>query len=274
MDILSRTVIDMLRLAATPPSPGDPLMVAPIEDMLPICFGQSLQPDEYATIASGLRSITFGRNDIASGLAALSEQLAPLRRRLAEDTGLSRQTSQTDEAIRDLLMLQRALFSTAQTRLALQPSLAMLQLIRQIQLRTASGDVVLCSLPASSERITVNFSKHSLLDRIELAYEPGSPYPLLTINTPSQGESAPFANMRTAWQQKDSADYTLELYNARSLVLGTIATAPLTLDGALEGDRVALHIAPDLPLRILETSIFDRNKQLLARSIGLFPLPA
>ena len=157
MDLLSRTLLDLLRLASIPSGPADPLMAAPLEDLLPICFGAALGRQEYASVADGLRAIADGRSDIADGLAALGGQIEPLRRRLGEDTGLSSQTAQVDEALRDLLMIQRVLSSESQPQFTIQPSAAVFQLMRQLRLRSSSGagEVVLCWVASAGQRFSV-----------------------------------------------------------------------------------------------------------------------
>jgi hypothetical protein len=271
MDLLSRTLIDLLRLAGMPSGPADPIKPAPLEDLLPICFGDALGRSEYASMADGLRAIAEGRSDIAAGLTALGTQIEPLRRRLGEDTGLSDRTAQMDEGLRDLLMLQRALASESQPQFRLAPSADVFQLLRLLRLRSNAdaAELVICSVASTNQRVTVKFGKHHVLDRIELAYERETVYPQLTLSTQSMSEIAPFAATRTNWVQRDSPEYLLELYNARSLLLGTITTEAIGLPYACNGERLTLDIPATSPLRLLQTSVFDRSKKLLARCIRI-----
>jgi hypothetical protein len=269
MDLLSRTLIDLLRLTSTPASSADPLEAAPLEDLLPSCFGDALGGPEYASLASGLRAIADGRDDIGAGLTALGTQLEPLRRRLGEDTRLSGRTAQMGEALRDLLMLRRALTSETRPQISLTPSADVFQLLRLVRLRSGADatELVLCSVASTSQRVTVKFAKHHVLDRIELAYEHETAYPQLTLSTQSLAEVAPFAATRTNWIQRDSPEYTLELYNARSLLLGTVITEAVELPYACQGERLTLDMPAGSPLRLLQTSVFDRSQKLIGRCI-------
>ena len=259
MDRALALCANLLRLAALADVPGASLRVVSLPDVVASLLGEPADVPERGDRGAAL---------MAAAVAAAQR----IEARATQQDGLYAAVDELDAAAGDLLALHHALRSPSGRALDLQlGGAAPLRLIRSLLVPGPPGGhatALICAIEGA-ERLRAPLAAHTLAERLEIAYERDSPFPLLTVRTPSMSESAPWAVARSAWQQRDGAEHDLELFNNRSVAIGAVRTAWVEPPLAVRGGRLALDIQPPPGARLLATDVRDRSGAIVTRCIRI-----
>jgi hypothetical protein len=273
MDRVSAMLVNLLQAAK--PSDGDsaPFFV-PIEDIVASLLRGFVPEPEQQPIVEALRSVTSGIQDIGRGYTALNDiaqRIEQPAQRSQLNIRLDTFNSLLDRALSLQGLTSSSMISRAEARI---DTVEIFRLIQQISIpldQQQSAMVVFGMAPRGKESIPVQLGKGSLLDRIEIAYERGSPYPRLNVMTASKSEVLDWSPARMHFQQKDSPDDELSILNARGRDLGRVYTERLRPPIVLDGGRLTLSL-PDAPgATFLATTIADTNEKIVARCVRIIP---
>lgn len=271
MDELSATLVRLLA-CTLPGALTSELRLAPASDIVAAVLDGLGAPAARDDAVAAIAEVAAGRLDVAAGLQRAGAALAPLdadpqaraalRARL-DTLGQSLALAQGLSA-----MLREEAIIRAELRLA-EPGL--FELLQTIALPARPNEpelVIVGAVPPSVERLVVRLGRRAPLDRIELAYVRGSPFPLLTLATASRGAEVNWSASRNAWRQEPEMDLTIQ-NSSGARDLGTISTALHSEPWSYAGPRLALALPPIAGHIMAVTTVAALSGQPLARVVRI-----
>ena len=278
MDRISAMLVNLL-LLSTPPQPG--AGGAAVQFIPPDALADALLADladgaARALFADTLRTVADGRQDLGSGYAAVAGALRAVEelpeRRALLDARLTTLNGVLGQALAIQQVLCSPVISAGDVRL---PDAQVFRVIQEIAVPRAEGGpelVLVGALPGG--RHAVRLARHPLLDRIQISYEAHSPYPRLTLSSPSRSDMIDWAPVRTGFEQKDTPDDALNIENRKDRHLGRIATTRVPAPAVLASGTLTLRIDDAPGTGLLMTTIVDADDAVLARCVRVIPAPA
>lgn len=269
MDHASAVLLNLLRLRLA--FAGDPQTLIPVEDMAADLLAGLITEHAGDHLAQAVTAILSGQQTLAAGYSvteAITQYVDTSPQRLALFQGrLESFTSLVDQLLVVGALLRPALVE----QVALQTDLQLFRFIQRLQLAREPQIIVVGRVPRGQETIT--FAPHGgpLLGKLQIAYTPTRPGPVISLTTASMAESAPWAPTRLQWHQEPGPEHALRVLNARAVDLGTISTVIAPLPYRLESGPLAITLAATSGVRVLLTTICDAEGLLLAQYARVAP---
>jgi hypothetical protein len=268
MDAMTSLMLEFIRLQSTALRPEDPIRLRSAGDLLQYLFASLSLGPEAQILDTALQGIATGRLSFAQGIIEAEPALVRLGTRLSHDTRLATQIHEYVIGLRPLLAARDLIHAGAHHIDLTISDPSVLRLVHEIRLIQAQQIIVLIgAVNAGIGRVPIELGDHPLLKRINIAFVHGSPYPRLTVRTPSVAETAHWTSERLDWQQLDLPEYLLELFDARTNPRGTIKTERVTVPYRVAGP--SLNITLGSTIQCLRTQIADRDHVLLAEVLCL-----
>jgi serine/threonine protein kinase len=110
---------------------------------------------------------------------------------------------------------------------------------------------------------------HRLLKACQIAHDPQTGLPIITINLPSKPINSVWEHRRTNWTQSASSEFDLDVYDVRDRPLGQIVTRKLDLPYQVVTKQVTLQFSPHLPFHLIQTRVIDEKDSPVAVCVKL-----
>jgi len=286
MDDIARLLLKLFSLPL--PAPGSLTISSPvltllplkalINDLLPGAL-TSAQIDEIAQLGT---QITAVREEIPASLQGMQRVRQIIYNQLTD--GASRRAFDKDrlksieQAFDFLLLLNHALTSKSVLSIDLQsPQIVPFRYLESLRIDPNQGDPLVSlvgllphSLVQSFTQPDLTDAEHSIISKTEITYHSHTPNPHLDVRGRcrwSRGERLD-SNLKD-WPQRPFPSGDLDVYNPSGRQVGSIRTRPVGLPHTISGKQLRLTIPPQPGAVVYETSFYDRDRKLRARSLRL-----
>ncbi|MDW8212321.1 MAG: hypothetical protein RMJ55_02095 [Roseiflexaceae bacterium] len=228
-----------------------------------------VQQHDLESATDALSDVGEGRRAITDTCAAVGAALTTARSHQAAATVLPQRLQRLETITNTLLTIHCATSNNAIEHVHLRiVHPLMLSGIRLLTITGGEGPIetrIVGAPVRSGERPAPQPGGHPLLERVQVTYDAATPYPRLTVTTPSMAKVADWSPGRTGWQQRDSSAYDLTLFNARSRELGRITTQRASLPLTVSGKPLSVTFADMRGGAVLATTLTDASGNEIVR---------
>lgn len=269
MDPQSATILHLLHCAAAGRHERSGIRFVPATDLLADALEGLVQQHDLEAATGVLADVGESRRAMTDACTAIGAALATARSHPAAATVLPQRLQQLETITNALLTIHYATSNDVIESVHLRiVHPLMLSGIRLLTIAGGEGSMEtrIIGAPArSGERPAPQPGGHPLLERVQVTYDAATPYPRLTVTTPSMAKVADWSPGRTGWQQRDSTAYDLTLFNARSRELGRVTTQRASLPLAVPGRPLSVTFADMQGGAVLATTLMDASGNEIVR---------
>jgi hypothetical protein len=287
MDDIARLLLKLFCLPHPAPGPltiSSPVLVllpmkALINDILPGVL-TSAQVDEIAQL--GLQ-ITTAREEVPASLHRMQRVSEIISNQLTDGASMrvldKDRLKPIEQAFDFLLMLNHALTSKSILSIDLHSTqIAPFRYVESLRIDPNQGDPLISfvgplphSLGQSSSQADLTDADRSIIDKTDIIYYSHTPIPHLNVRGRCRWSSGQRLDLNPSdVPQRPFPSGDLDVFNLVGKHVGWIRTRSINLPHTISGKQLRLTIPQQPDAVVFETSLFDHDGKLSARSLRLF----